>query len=501
VMPATWASTNTATGGTINADGLFTAKENVSGSNVSTTLNASFTLDGRTVTATKAIAVRDKTNYPASVTITGPNTVASTSNNAPGTADYVAEVTYLDGTKKSSPVGTWSVAGATASDPIGAITNAGKYTANQKPGGSSRNITVKFEYTEFGRTVTGTKSVALTVVPVPVSLVVNGAAEVIAGGSSTYTATVTMSDASTKTVTATYTTTAAANVATVTTGGVLTVASGLATTQNVTVRGSYTEGGLTVTGDKVVSAKKAVALTSISATGPNTLASGQSGSYVVRAQFDDGSESVVTAGSTYASSNSAAGTFSTTTRGKFDAAAVTSDASTVLTFSYTNGGITKTTTINMAVTAPVVVGSARPRWGVAMFSDTDFTGGKTGTDPNYDKPYTRWTGIQDFADKVMTNLLASSNSNEKFTANVGEAQYLYFMAPKALGKATFTDQAINIDGGMGGITWTPEGEQGDNFEGIDVQYDSKDGNGPVTWTIYRTDYDSLGSITFNVRYL
>lgn len=501
VMPATWTSSNTSTGGTINADGLFTAKENVTGSNISTTLNASYTLDGKTVTASKVIAVRDKTNYPASVTITGPNTVASTSNNAPGTADYVAEVTYLDGTKKSSPVGTWSVTGSSAQDPVGSINSSGKFTANQKPGGANRNITVKFEYTEFGRTVAGTKSVAFTVVPVPVSLVVNGAATVNAGASSTYTATVTMSDNTTKSVTAAYSTTAAANVATITGAGVLTVASGLATTQNVVVKGSYTEGGLTVTAEKTVSAKKAVALTGITAAGANTLDSGKSASYVVTAQFDDGTEATVTAGSTYASSNSAAGTFSTTTRGKFDAATVTSDATTVLTFSYTNNGVTKTTTINMKVVAPVVVGSARARWGVAMFSDTDFTGGKTGTDPNYDKPYTRWTGIQDFADKVMTNLLPSNNSNEKFTADVGEAQYLYFMAPKSLGKATFTDQAINIDGGMGGITWTPEGEQGDKFDGIDVQYDCHDGNGPVTWTIYRTDYDGLGRITFNVRYL
>ncbi|MNT84135.1 hypothetical protein D3C72_2241120 [compost metagenome] len=101
----------------------------------------------------------------------------------------------------------------------------------------------------------------------------------------------------------------------------------------------------------------------------------------------------------------------------------------------------------------------------------------------------------------MTNTLPSSNSNELFTMNLGEAQYGYFMALKSLGNATFTDTAINIDGGMGGITWTPEGEMGDVFTGIDVQYDCHDGNGVQTWTIFRTDWDSLGSITFKVRYL
>ncbi|MNQ37176.1 hypothetical protein D3C85_507110 [compost metagenome] len=501
VMPAVWTSSNTGTGGTINASGLFTAKDNKTGVNINTTLTAEYTLDGRKVTATKVIAVHDTTNYPASVAISGPNTVASSVGDAAGTANYTAEITYLDGSKNNVPVGTWAVEGTTVSDPVGTINAAGKFTANQQPGGVNRNITIKYAYTEFGKTVNGTKSVALTVVPVPVSIAINGAASVSAGVSSSYTATVTLSDGSTQPVVPTWSTLVSSTIATLASDGVLTVAPALATDSTVKITASYSAAGLTVTADKDVSALKAVALTDITITGTSTIVSGGNASYVVKANFDDGTDATVTASTTFSSSVPAAGSFSVGTKGRFDAATVVADTDTVLTFSYTLNGVTKTKTQNLKVTAPVVAGNNRPRWGVAMFSDIDFLGGKAATDPNYDKPYTHWTGIQDFADKVMTNTLPSSNSNELFTMNLGEAQYGYFMALKSLGNATFTDTAINIDGGMGGITWTPEGEMGDVFTGIDVQYDCHDGNGVQTWTIFRTDWDSLGSITFKVRYL
>jgi hypothetical protein len=138
-----------------------------------------------------------------------------------------------------------------------------------------------------------------------------------------------------------------------------------------------------------------------------------------------------------------------------------------------------------------------------MFSDIDFKGGKDPAgDVNYGDPYTTWAGPQDFCDKVMTNILPSNNSGETFTIAATQAKYGYFMHLKSLSasQAEMTDLAINFPGGFGGITWTPEGEQGEQFTGIDIQYDCHDGNGVQTWTIYRTDYDSLGNVTFKVRY-
>lgn len=501
VMPAdSWVSSNTSTGGTIDANGLFTAKENVSGANINTTLTAKYILDGREVTATKTIAVHDVTNYPASITITGPNSVNSSVSDGPGTAQYTAEVTYLDGTKNSSPAGSWTVEGASQSDPIGAINASGLFTANQTPGGGNRNITVKFQYTEHGRTINGSKSVALVIVPIPQSLAILGPDPVQSDVTQPYTARVTLTNGATMDVLATFSTTAASNVATMGADGSL-VVKHLAADTPIPLHATYTGNGITVTADRTVTGKKAVELDHITVSGPTTLASGNSTQYTVTAHYDNGTTADVTSSATYASSVSAAGTFSGVTRGLFQGANVQSDTDTVLTFGFTANSITKNATVNLKVTAPLPTGNNRPRYGVAMFSDTDFTGGKTGTDPNYGKPYTRWTGIQDFADKVMTNILPSSNSNELFTINVGEAQYGYFMHLKSLTTyAEFTDQAINVPGGFGGITWTPEGEVGAAFDPIEVTYDCHDGNGPQQWLVYRTDWDSLGSLTFKVRY-
>lgn len=502
VMPASsWTSGNTATGGTINAAGLFTAKDNKSGANINTLLTGKYMLDGHEVTATKTIAVHDTTNYPASVAISGPNAVSSSVGDTAGTATYTAEITYLDGSKKSNPIGTWSVAGVSESDAVGTINAAGVFTANQKPGGANRNITMKFAYTEFGQTVNGTKSVSLTVVPVPVSIALNGPASVNAGVSQQYTAKVTMSDSSVIDVQAEFSTLAASSVATLSGAGILTVNASLAVATNITISGSYTAAGLTVTGTKSVSCEKAVLFTGITVSGTASMVSSGNGQYTVKANFDDGTDADVTSSTVYTSSLPAAGSFAVGTKGLFNASAVVADTNTVLTFSTTIAGVTKSATKDLKVTAPVQSGNSNPRWGVAMFSDIDFKGGKTAKDPNYDKPYTKWLGIQDFADKVMTNVLPSSNNGEAFTMNVGEAQYGYFMALKSLGNSTFTDQGIMIDGGFGGVTWTPEGEAGDTFDGLEVTYDCHDGQGPRQWMIFRTDWDSLGPITFKVRYL
>lgn len=505
VMQAdSWTSSNAGTAGTIDANGLFTAKENKTGSNINTTLTAVYSLDGRSVTATRAIGVRDTTNYPSTVTILGVNSVSSSTASGPGTADFNAEVTYLDGTKNNAPSGTWTVTGASQSDNVGTINADGLFTANQKPGGANRNITIAFQYTEHGRTINGTKSVALTVVPVPASLTVNGDATIASNGTKTYTARVTLTDGSQQNVTAAWTTNAAPDVATINAAtGVLTAGRVEADT-GLTVSAEYTANGLTVNATRSVTVLKVVELSSISVTGPTTVEEGQTAQYAVTANFNNGTTAPVTGQAVYSSSVGAAGSFSGTTAGLFNAAAVDADTATVLTFSYTSGGITQTATINLTVTAQVATGTAMPRYGVAQFSDTDFTGGKTGTD-DYGNPYERWTGIQDFADSVLTTEMPSTEENQTITYNIGDGQYGYFMHPKAMmteasPTARFTDIAINVPGGMGGITWTPPGEIGESFEPMEVMYDANDGQGAQPWLIYRTDWDSLGTITFKVEF-
>lgn len=500
VMPAaSWASSNTATAGSIDANGTFTALENLTGANINTTLTGTYTLDGRTVTATRVIGVHDVTNYPASIAISGPNSVNSSVSDGPGTAQYTAVVTYLDGTTNNAPVGTWDVDGVNVSDDVGVINAAGLFTANQLPGGGNRNITMKFAYTEHGRTINGSKVVNLVVVPIPQSMVITGPASVNSDTTQAYVGRVTLSNGAQMNILATFSTTVASNIATLTLEGSLSVLH-LAANTPIELDATYTGNGITVTAERTVTGIKAVELDHITVSGPNTLASGNSSQYTVTAHYDNGTTANVTATATFANSNPAAGSFSGVTRGLFSAANVASNTATVLTFGFTANGINRQATINMNVTAPLPTGNSRPRYGVAMFSDTDFMGG-TGNHLDYGMPYTQWTGIQNFADSVMTNIMPNSNSNETFTMNVTEGKYGYFMHLKSLSlSAQFTDLAINVPGGFGGITWTPEGEIGANFDPMEVTYDSGDGNGPQQWMIYRTDWDSLGNLTFRVVY-
>lgn len=497
-----WVSSNTTTAGTIDNNGLFTAATNKTGSNISTTLSASYSLDGKGVSATKSIAVHDTTNYPASVSITGPNSVNSAGNNGANTAQYNATVTYLDGSVNSAPAGTWSVVGTSQSDAIGSIDNTGLYTTNPKPTGATRNITVAFEYVEFGRTVRGTKSVSFVVVPYPTALAINGDATIPSESSKTYTAQVTLSDGSKQSVTPTWSTDAASTVATLSSAGVLT-SKRLNADQNITLTAEYTANGQKVTATKTVTVKRVIELTKVEVSGPTSLASGASGTYTAKGTYSDGATADVTSQTTFTVSPTSAGTFSSTNRGAFTAASQTADVNATVTATFTANGVTQSGTLAVTIKAPAQTGSALPRWGVAQFSDTDFTGGKTGKD-SYGNTYVRWSGLQDFADKVMTHMMPSANSGETFTMNIGDGQYGYYMYPKSLvtkpAGAEFTDQAVNVPGGMGGVRWTPEGEVGDNYDPLEVSYDAHDGKGAQPWYIHRTDFDSLGTITFKVRY-
>lgn len=496
-----WTSSNTAAG-TIDSNGVFTAAQNKTGNNISTTLTAEYTLDGRKVTATKVIAVHDTTNYPSTVAVAGPNAVASSDASGAVKAQYTATVTYLDGSTKASTGGVWSIVTATQGDNVGSIDQNGVFTSNPTPSGATRNFTVRYVHTELGRDTTGNKSVQLTVVPYLQSLAITGAASVASDSTSQYVARATMSDSSGKNVTAAWSTTAASTVATINAStGVLTTKH-LSADTNVDITAAYTENGISKSVTKTVKVLKAVELQTVTITGDNTMASAGSKQYAVTAAYTDGTTKTVTSNATYSNSNANAGAFDTTTKGLYKAKTVSANQSDTLTASYTENGITKSGTLAISVTYTAPTGDSLPRYGVAMFSDTDLTGGKTGNDPNYNKPYTRWSGVNDFVAKVMTNKMPTSNSGETFQFNIGQAQYGYFMHPASLGNyCEFTDQSNNVPGGMSGASWTPEGEIGESYDPIDITYDSGDGKGPQPWKFYRTDFDSLGVINFKVKYM
>lgn len=137
-----------------------------------------------------------------------------------------------------------------------------------------------------------------------------------------------------------------------------------------------------------------------------------------------------------------------------------------------------------------------PRWGIAQFSDTDFTGGKE--DPNQaGDPYDHWTGVQDFIDSELTSIHPVQENGIVVDLDIPFPYYAYFAHPVEMGLAEFIDNENGFPGGWDGIEW-PDGQVGSTSGPMMVTYD--DGNGPSYWYIYRTDFSGIGQMSWTVNF-
>ena len=131
---------------------------------------------------------------------------------------------------------------------------------------------------------------------------------------------------------------------------------------------------------------------------------------------------------------------------------------------------------------------ATARWGLAQFSDTDFTGGKS--DPNQaGDPYESWTGVQDFIDSELTNVITPVTDGQIITT-VAFPLYVYLAIPKSEGFVTFTDDDTGFAGGFNGAAW---GDGGTPSTSGPVTVSYNDGTGVVDWYVYRSDFSGIGS--------
>lgn len=504
IKEATWSHSNTVAGD-IDEDGLFVAAENVSGSNITTVVTGEFSLDGRSVTATKSIAVRDLTNYPTLITIAGVSTINSSGAEGALSTTFRATVRYTDGTEEQDVDAAWTVKGSNESDQIGTIDSSGLFTTNHRMTGATRNVTVRAEFTKHGRTVHSTKTVNVVVIPYPNALRIEGPATVGSDTRHDYKAFVTNSQGVESEVAASFTVDVAPTVATMSQTGTLSTKRLSADTPAI-IKATYSANGSDVEATSAITIQRIVELDRLEVTGPTEVDAGMTAEYVVTAFFNNGTNTVVTESVSFAVTPTDAGLFSQVVLGQFTAANVTEDTQATLKFSFAYNGETSFVERAVIVVAPESTSSALPRFGIAMFSDTDFTGGKEGNDPNHNIPYTRWTGVQDFCDKVMTNLLPDM-SGGLITGFVPDAHYGYAMYLKSstpTGRGLFTETTINFPGGFGGITWTPEGEVPEDMmdpasmDGIEVMYDSHDGAGPQVWVIHRMDWPDQGNISYRL---
>lgn len=479
--------------GSIDSEGLFTASENVSGVNVATVVKGVWSLDGVEVEAVKSIAVRDLTNYPVSLKVNGVSTIDSSDENGASATQFTAEVTYVDGTKATVAAETWTVAGANQSDNIGTIDSFGNFTSNPDMSGSNRNITVRATYIEHGRTVTGQKTVAVTVVPRPVSMEIIGPSQLAADNQYTFQARVIDSVGAESIVDAEFSINVESPIAQMTVSGVVQTKRIGADTDAV-VSATYTFNGKTVTATKEINISKIVEFDRIEITSDSEVESEGTNQLTVTAFFDNGTSLDVTQSVTYAVLTGV-GQFSSTVKGLYSANVVTEDGEVVVEVAYKYDNITHRKTFTFAVIAAEVepeppAGDAMPRYGVAMFSDIDFTGGKGDMHWITGGPYDRWSGPQDFFDSVMTSVHDVEADNHFIVPTMDYHQFLYYAIPKSMTdkKAQYQLDSQSTAGGMDGIRYDEDDMPSSDLTPIEVVVDVHDGNGPQAWLVYRSDY-------------
>lgn len=101
--------------------------------------------------------------------------------------------------------------------------------------------------------------------------------------------------------------------------------------------------------------------------------------------------------------------------------------------------------------------------------------------------------------QYLTESLPTLNNNQRFTLTAPAGKYMYFCYPTTLGKAEFTDVASNFVGGWDGASWPDDGSTGDQYGPIAITRTNELGVSS-TWYLYRTDFDGIGTYTYEVTF-
>jgi hypothetical protein len=242
---ATWSLPVGSQYGSINSSGGFTSNDITQDRNV--TIRAAITIDGVDLQDDHPIIVRAAAPVPVSAQIIGAASVPEQTS-----SNYILRVTYDDSsTQDFTGAATWSMAsGAT----FASINGSGTLTANDVS--SNQSVTIRAQHTVDGVAFNETRAITITAAAaVPVSLALSSAQSSYGEGSTaTINYLVTYSDSTTANVKASPGLSVAfignAQGSSFTGGNSNDVLLGnVSGNQNVTIRGTYTEGGTTVNGD------------------------------------------------------------------------------------------------------------------------------------------------------------------------------------------------------------------------------------------------------------
>ncbi len=332
-----WTSSNPVAAA-VSTAGVVTA--GVVSVNTPVTISASWTEGGVTVQNTLVITITAGPPTPKLLTLIGSDTLQS------GTSTTLtATARYTDNSQRTvSPV--WSSSNPVAAAvSVNGVVTAGVVSVNTP-------VTISASWTESGATVQSTLVITITAAPpAPNLLTLTGSNTLQSGARTTLTATARYTDSSERVVNPVWTSSdpvaAIVSTAGAVTAGVVTV------NTPVTISATWTESGTTVQSSLVITVSAAPAvLAGLNLTGVTRLQSNGQVRLVLNAVYSDSSSKAVSATS-FALSDTALG--SVDSRGVLSVTRVTTDTPLTVTATYEEGGIVKSASLPVTITAAPAV--------------------------------------------------------------------------------------------------------------------------------------------------
>ena len=312
----------------INSSGKLTTSAVPSDQTV--TVEASYTYNGTTETATKTVTITDVIVPPTlnSVTITG-----STQVNESSGAQYALTANYSDGSSANvTSSASWSENSAYAS-----ISSSGYLTTSSVASDQSCTITASYG----GRSDTHNITIK-NVPPTLSSVTITGSAQVNESSGAQYTLTANYSDGTSTNVTNSASWSENSGYASISSSGYLTTSS-VASDQSCTITASY--GGRSDTHNVTIK-NVPPTLSSVTITGSAQVNESSGAQYALTANYSDGSSANVTSSASW-SENSAYASISSS--GYFTTSEVSTNQTVIVQASYAYGGITETATKTVTI--------------------------------------------------------------------------------------------------------------------------------------------------------
>lgn len=335
------------------------------------------------------------------------------------------------------------------------------------------NLTLQATYSYLGQVYTASKVVTLRN-SVPVSLSASGLpANMNEGVSNQITVVATYSNGQTANVTSSCSYSSSNGAALTVSAGGLAAAQLVTADTPVTVNITYVENATVLTAALNTTVKNIIP-TSLAINGPNQVTEQTTANYTAVATFSDGTTQDVTSSTTFTMANAAMGSFSLVTRGLFTAADVLANTTGNINAVYTGSGVTLNQVKSITVLSNAV--GIRPYYGVAPVTST-----KDGI------------FIQSLANRGASASLVGIITLNSGAPNSGIT--MFYAYPVSYGLARFED--AGTPGFYGG--W--DGAQGDPTDPTKwgpITVNVNEGGTMVPFYLYQTDWDGLGSVTWNI---